>query len=177
MRVGNLFGGTLLGIILILIGLSALLRSFDINIPFGRIIIGILIIYVGIVILFGGSVINTDENIVMFGESNIRVGDFIEDEYNVIFGRGVIDLRDVNLENLDNRIEINTIFGSSEVLLDSSKPIRIDASSVFGQVRLPNGNSVSFGDLKYNNITDETNKTIYLKSSVVFGESKIRFVK
>jgi|AntRauTorcE11898_2_1112593.scaffolds.fasta_scaffold37517_1 predicted membrane protein len=177
MRVGNLFGGTLLGVILILVGLSALLRSFDVNIPFGRIIIGVLIIYVGIVILFGGSVFNTDENIVMFGESDIRVTNFIEDEYNIIFGSGVIDLRDINLENLDKEIEINTIFGSSEVLLDSSKPVRIEASSVFGQVKLPNGNSVSFGDLKYNNMTDETSKTIYLKSSVVFGESKIRFVK
>ena len=70
------------------------------------IIIGVLIIYVGIVILFGGSVFNTDENIVMFGESDIRVTNFIEDEYNIIFGSGVIDLRDINLENLDKEIEI-----------------------------------------------------------------------
>ena len=176
MRVGNFFGGTLLGIILILVGLSALLRSYNIDIPFGRIIIGILIMYVGIVILFGGGLFNTDENIIMFGDSDIRVTDIVEDEYNIIFGSGVIDLRDVNLEDLNREIEINTIFGSSEVLLDSTKAIRIKGSSVFGQLKLPNGNSVSFGDLNYNNITNQEDKVIYLKSSVVFGESKIRFV-
>ncbi|SRR6056297_307616 len=176
MRVGNLFGGTLLGIILILVGLSALLRSYNIDIPFGRIIIGILIVYVGIVILFGGSLFNTDENIILFGDSNIKVVDLVEDEYNIIFGSGVIDLRDVNLDNINKEIEINTIFGSSEVLLDSTKAIRIKGSSVFGQLKLPNGNSVSFGDLNYNNISNQEDKVIYLKSSVVFGESKIRFV-
>ena len=63
------------------------------------------------------------------------------------------------------------------MLLDSNKAISIEGSSVFGQLRLPNGNSVSFGDLNYNNITNQEEKVIYLKSSVVFGESKIRFVE
>lgn len=177
MRVNNLLGSTLIGVLFILVGIAALLRSFDINIPFGRIIIGLLIIYVGIAILVGGGIFIPDDNIVIFSDTNIKVVNEIEDEYTILFGSGTIDLTDINLDNITQLIEINTIFGASEVLLDSDKPIKLEASSIFGKATLPSGNSVSFGDLNYSNVTAEDEKFIYIKVSSVFGSTNIRFTR
>src|SRR6056297_3591259 len=126
MRINNLLGGTFLGVLLVLVGLAALLRSFNINIPFGRIIIGLLIIYVGIVFLLGGGIFIPDGNTIVFNSSNIKVNDNVESEYNIIFSSGIIDLTDLNPVDIKNEIEINTIFGYSEILLDSKKNISID---------------------------------------------------
>lgn len=177
MRFNNLLGGTFLGVLLILVGIAALLRSFNIDIPFGRIIIGLLIIYVGVAILVGGGIFIPEDNVTIFSNTNIKVIDNIENEYTILFGSGTIDLTDINLENLNNQIEINTIFGATEVLLASDKPIRMEVSSVFGKATIPTGNSVSFGDLSYNNVTDEDEKFINLKAAAVFGGTNIRFIR
>ena len=177
MRFNNLLGGTFLGVLFILVGIAALLRSFNIDIPFGRIIIGLLIIYVGVAILVGGGIFIPEDNVIIFSNSNIKVVNNIENEYTILFGSGTIDLTDINLENVSNQIEINTIFGASEILLASDKPIRIEASSVFGKATVPNGNYVSFGDLDYTNITTEEDNYINMKVASVFGGTNIRFVK
>ena len=177
MRLNNLFGGTFLGIILILVGIAALLRSFDINLPFGRIVIGLLIIYVGFAFLFGGGIFIEDGNTIVFNSSNIKVTDNIEGEYNIIFGSGIIDLTDVDPDNITTNIEINTIFGTSEVLLDSNKPMRIELSSVFGRATAPDGNAVTFGDYVISNKTNDNDYIINIKAAAVFGGTNIRFVK
>lgn len=178
MRVNNLLGGTFIGVLLILVGLSALLRSFGLNIPFGRIVIGLLIIYVGIAIMVGGGIFMPEDNTILFsGSSKIRVTDPIQDEYNIIFGSGVIDLTDIDTENLRSEIEINTIFGNSEVLLSSNKSVRINASAAFGRAETPNGNTVSFGELNYTKMADEDSNIINLKVAAVFGGTSIRYIE
>lgn len=177
MRINNLLGGTFLGVLLILVGLAALLRSFNIDIPFGRIIIGLLIIYVGVVFLLGGGIFIPDGNTIIFNSSNIKVTDNAENEYNIIFSSGIIDLTDLNPADAKDKIEINTIFGYSEVLLDSKKNISIDLSSVFGKATAPDGNTVTFGDYKFTNNVSESLSVIRIKSSTVFGGSEIKYIE
>jgi hypothetical protein len=177
MRVNNLFGGTFIGVLLVLVGLAALLRSFNIDVPFGRLIIGLLIIYVGAAILFGGGIIIPDGNTAIFSSTNIRVTDQINDEYTVIFGSGVIDLRDIKSDEVEKNIEINTIFGASEILLDSNKSVRMDVSSAFGRASMPDGNIITFGDYKYNNISEEDNNIVNIEVSTVFGSTNIRNIR
>lgn len=177
MRVNNLFGGTFIGVILVLVGLATLLRSFNIDVPFGRLIIGLLIIYVGVTILFGGGIIIPDGNTAVFSSRNIRVTDQINDEYSVIFGRGIIDLTDINSDVVKKDIKINTIFGASEVLLDSNKSVRMDVSSAFGKASMPDGNKITFGGYEYNNIAEEDNNIVNIEVSTVFGSTDIRNIR
>ncbi|MCF8009220.1 MAG: hypothetical protein K9K32_05595 [Halanaerobiales bacterium] len=177
MKSFSIFSGTTIGILLIFIGLTAILKTFDIEIPFVRILIGLLIIYVGVTILFGGTLIDIDHNTIIFSNKTLKVTDFNEDEYNIIFGSGVIDLSELPIQNHHKEIEINTIFGFSSVLLDSKKPIRLDVSSVFGIAETPDGNKINFGDYEYTNIKKNDNYILNLKSSVVFGNSKIKYSK
>lgn len=176
MRINFLFSSAFWGILLILFGLSALLRSFNINIPFGRIFFGLIIIYVGIAILSGGNIFITGQNNVFFNDIRIKVTDNIKDEYNIIFGNGVIDLTEISPENTGEEIEINTIFGSSQILISSSKPVELKATSVFGRATIPDGNTISFGDYSYSSGNTEENNPIEIEASVIFGSMEIKKV-
>lgn len=177
MRPFSIFSGTAIGILLIFIGLTAILKTFNIDIPFVRIFIGLLIIYVGATILFGGTLINIDQNTIIFSNKTFKITDYSEDEYNIIFSSGVIDLSELTINDYHKEIEINTIFSSSSILLDSKMPINLKVSSAFGVAEMPNGNKISFGDYDYTNIKEDDNYTLNLKSSVVFGSSTIKYIK
>ena len=75
MKIDFIFSGTFWGIILILFGISIFLRSFDIIVPFLRIIFGLFVIYVGITILSGGSIFTDDPNSAIFNEIAIKLSE------------------------------------------------------------------------------------------------------
>ncbi|MFW6014904.1 MAG: hypothetical protein ACOCZT_02385 [Halanaerobiales bacterium] len=165
------FGG-----LLILIGILAILRSFDFNIPIFRVVIALIFIYIGISILFGNHFIfnQINDNTVLFGNSDMKIVEIEkDDEFNIIFSSGIVDLRKLDITETQS-IEINTIFGSSEVLLNPDIPVDIEGSSAFASLRLPNGNSISFGDTKYKSANDESKPFLKIKSSSVFGSMDIR---
>ncbi len=174
MKINFLFTGTFWGIVLILFGISALLRSFNINIPVIRIIFGLIIVYVGISILAGGSVFTTGDNNVIFSDINIRVTDKIEDEYNIIFGNGIIDLREISPDNYGKKVEINTIFGASQILINPNTPISLEASAVFGRATAPDGSTVSFGDYSYRGGSTDDNNPLKIEANAIFGSLDIR---
>lgn len=177
MKISFLFSGTFWGVLLILFGLSSILKSFNINIPLARIFLGVIIIYVGIVMLFGGD-IYTGKNNIVFNDTNIKVTENISDKYNIIFGSGVIDLTEISPEKFRTGIEVNTIFGASEILIDSSKPVILNISSVFGKATIPDGNNITFGDYRYVNVDEEKNQdVIEIEGSVVFGSMEIRNIE
>ena len=175
MRIDFLFGGAFWGIVFILFGVAAILKTYDIHLPLFRVLFAIVFIYIGIAILTGGPTWNTPENTTIFNNIDIKVTDHIQDEYNIIFGKGIIDLTDIQPQEKWTDITVNTIFGSGKIIIDSSKPIKLKVSSVFAGANLPDGNSVTFGD--YNttyNGDDESKKYIDLEASVVFGNLEIK---
>lgn len=174
MRMNFLFSGTFWGVVLILLGISAILRTFNINIPFGRFFFGLFIIYLGLIILTGGNIFKHSQQNIIFNELDIKITDTINDEYNIIFGSGVIDLTEISPEKAKS-VEINTIFGSSEILINPNIPVIIKASSVFGKVSLPNGNSISFGDYKYTS-DNKDSEPIIVEVNVVFGSTEVKNV-
>lgn len=176
MRIDFIFTGTFWGILLILFGISIFLRSFDIFIPFMRIIFGLIIIYVGIAILSGGSIFTIDHNNVIFNEIDIKVTDNINDEYNIIFGKGVIDLTDISAENVNKKIEINTIFGSGEILINSEIPVKLKVSSVFGRAAVPDGTVITFGDYNYFGGDNSDNIPVEIEANAIFANVDIRSV-
>ena len=168
--------GLFWGLILIVIGLSIIFRIFfDINVF--RVVIAIVFILIGIKILIGRPVFHSTEgeNDVFFGEK--MISSMPEDgmTYNTIFGRTIYDFRDTNRVDQGTRISVSTVFGSTEILLSPSVPVKIKADAAFAEVKMPNNNSVSFGNITYvsDNVTDTTS-VLEIDAHVVFGTLKIK---
>jgi predicted membrane protein len=169
--------GLFWGIILIVIGLSIIFRMiFDISIF--RIIIAVAIILFGIRILIGKPNVFTshDENQVIFGEKSVQSNLINNTEYNTIFGKSVYDFRKIsNLSPGRTKLKVNTIFGSTEIILPESLPVKIKADAVFGAAIMPNGNTMSFGTVHYNSAnSDSASSYLYIEGSVVFGSVDIK---
>lgn len=166
------------GLLLILIGMSLVFRIvFNIDFPLFKIILAFILIFLGIRLLFGSfGVVNIKggENDVIFGEKHY---DHFEHkkEYNVIFGNGVYDFRDVDLEGGVKKVKLSTVFGGTEVKLSKDIPVRIRVDAAFAGAELPNGNTAVFGNTSYESPGLDMNEPyLDLKIDVVFGGVEVR---
>jgi len=138
---------------MIVIGFALIIKYvFNLDIPVGKIVIALFFIFIGIKLLVGQTKFfhtsNKETNII-FNDTRLNGKDISASEYNVIFGKLVLDLRDIELSDLPKRLEVNTIFGATEILINDSLPIHIKTEAVFSGARLPNGNTVTFGSSEY----------------------------
>lgn len=85
---------------------------------------------------------------VIFDEGKIEA-DGNKRDYNIIFGKGTVDLTKIKLGEKNKVFEINAVFGGGEVLIDENIPMKIKATGAFGGTRLPDGNTAAFGDRYY----------------------------
>lgn len=174
MRIGFLFTQTFWGVVLILFGISAILRSFNINIPFFRIFIALFFIYFGVSLMIGGPTFHRsyrDGSTAIFSNTKITAQDITEDEFSIIFGSGELDLRNLEADQIRN-IEINVIFGSGALIIDRDQLAEINVSSAFGSAKMPDGNNISFGEYSYRSpaLETEDRPDLIVDGSVVFGE-------
>ena len=170
-----LSSGIFWGFVVILFGVGILLKSvFHVNIPFFKILIGIIIIFFGISFIVDAMSQRKSEAI--FRNYNFNFGT-IEKEYNIVFSKGVFDFTNFNFSNYNGEfIKINSAFSKSEIYLSRNFEYEIRADSVFGVVSLPNGESVSFGNIaRLENAENSELKRINLHVSSVFGETKILY--
>lgn len=171
---GFIFSSFFWGAVIILIGLSIILNAvFNIKIPVFSIIIALIFIYLGLKILFGSFGIKTSKNTVVFSSSDLKSSNKNE-EYNIIFGRGTIDLTDIDLEEKQLFYEINVVFGKADVLIDPNIPLIIKVSSVFAGAHLPDGNVAAIGNNSYiSPAYVKGEKFISIEMDAVFGELNI----
>jgi predicted membrane protein len=167
--------GIIFGVIVILIGLSILFKDF----PFFRLFFGVLLIIWGVSVIVGGfghrwHWWNREPNNVVFGESNYSQAGSSK-EYNVVFGKSNFDFRNTPLPENGKQVSVHTVFGASDVLISKSMPVRITASSAFGEVRMPNGNSSAFGEVNYTNAAFKADSAcLDLRIEVAFGSAVVR---
>jgi len=140
------------GFLLILIGFSLIFKIvFNLDFPLFKVIVAFLFIFIGLRILFGSTGFNFNRrthNDVLFSER--KYSSFNDKkEYNVVFGKGVYDFRDINLHGSTKKIRISTVFGGSEIKLSRNIPVKILVDAAFAGVELPNGNSAVFGNAVY----------------------------
>lgn len=178
MRAGFMFSGLFWGILLILIGIAIIIKVFfKVEIPIFRLFFAFFFLYLGVSILIDGfgpkKYISEDgESTVMFQETEIT-DEEIQKEYNVIFGKSVINLTNIDLRNESREIHINTIFGASEIFIHPDLPVIIQAESAFGESKLPNGNSVAFGSAHYTSPNYRSDGFyLKIKASTVFGSTE-----
>jgi predicted membrane protein len=163
-----IWSGLFWGVILVLFGLSIILRhTLNIDIPIFKIVFAIILIYFGVKLLIGTS--NKNKDTIIFNKTRINATSK-NDEYNIIFGSGEIDLQ--NIETLQSNMnkEINVVFGSGRLYLPKNVPVVVKVETVFGESKLPDGKTDFFGDYIYRNNADPVNENVlYLEVNVIFG--------
>ncbi len=174
MRTCFIFSGVFWGAILILLGISIILRSLlNINIPLFQLLVAFFFIYIGISILAGGVCWRKYPRTIVFEEREVEGKP--HDRYDVIFGRGEIDLSKVSLEKGNVQVSVNTVFGSGVIKLNPQIPAEIKVDSVFAGAKFPDGNSIFMGRYTYRtkDFKKEENHLI-VDADVVFGALEIR---
>jgi predicted membrane protein len=172
-------GGLFWGIILIIIGISLIVKVvFKIDFPIMKVLVAFFFIYMGIKILagnFGFLKIKTGPNDVIFSESTFVHELNLPAEQNVVFGRGVFDFRNLRESSLPAEIHINTVFGNSEILIRKTMPVIIKVDAAFAGATLPNDNSTVLGSANYQSANfDETKPHLTIKTDAVFSSVKIK---
>lgn len=162
------------GIFLVSSGLFLILKHyFNWNIPTVRVLIGLFLVSLGLSLLIGGVGYKDQSNIVL-NEGSLKIESSGKD-YNIVFGQGTLDFSEANLEELEKKIEVNTVFGSCEILLPKDATVEIKANSVFSATRLPDGSNLSFGDRTYLSDPQEKGQADFtLEINTVFGNTEIR---
>ncbi len=169
MKMGFIFSQVFWGLFLVLLGVSFILKVlFHLDIPVFRLFVSFLLIYMGLRVLTGGFGCERNSRNMIFNDYQFRVT--ADGEYNVIFGRGVVDLTGYQVD-ANTRIKINTIFGSGLVKLDPAQPLKIKVNSAFAGAKMPDGNMISFGEYNYQTpaVKDDQPYGI-MEVNVVFGE-------
>jgi len=170
---GIIFSGGFWGVVLILLGVTVLLKAFfNLDIPVFRILFGFLIIVFGLSVFLGRPVGFSGKGDAVFSDVTFEAG---EDKYNTIFGKAVLDLKNIKIGETNKEIEVSTVFGETIVYLDPKIPTIVTANAAFGEVRLPGGNEASFGKKTHNNSSYKEGKPhLKLNVNVVFGSTKVR---
>ena len=188
--------GLFLGIFLLLIGLSILLRIFTgIDLPLGRIALGIFLIYIGVRVLTGSSWTSCkhewreglkNEHSVVFGEGTFKAdaesSSKRSKQFQIVFGKGTIDLAPLAAlppEQRPESVEINVVFGEAVVLLDPATDVLIHANSAFGEARMPNGDLVAFGSMNQSYPKPQATgalPVLKINGNVVFGSLRFKAV-
>jgi hypothetical protein len=167
------------GIILILIGLSLILKVvFHVDFPFFKFLFAFFLIYLGIRIFIGKDfrVFSDagDEQTVVFSQRTITQVESGK-EYNVIFGNGIFDLRNFEYSRDEEvNIKMNTIFGNTEVLINDSIPLEIKAHTVFAGCKMPDGNTTAFGESEYNSMGYHQPPNLRIEANTVFGGFQVK---
>lgn len=174
MKMGFVWTGVFWGSILVLLGLSVLLKAFfNIDLPFFRVIFGLFFIYLGFQIMTGGRHGKDQSCDAVFQETKITP-DGTTREHNVIFGKGNIDLTGIEVKDKTVEIKINTIFGDSILHLNPAVPTLVKASAAFGALRLPDGNMQAMGSLIYKTKSYvEGEPCLALEVNTVFGNTVV----
>ena len=170
--------GTFWGVIIILFGLSILLREvFHINIPFMKIIFGLLLIYWGVRVIAGSAWRNHSDNTAVFSDSEMQY-DPKHDDYDIVFGSGTIDLFKMDAPTQKRKIEVSVVFGNGTVVVNDSIPMKIEMNSVFGASILQDKRINALGkSYNYTSAYKEGEPFVLLETNVVFGRLTIESKK
>ena len=143
-----MFSAVFWGVIVVIIGLSIILRAFGIKIPVMSIMFGLLFVYIGMSILTCG-----------FG-CKAKCKAFMND-LNVLAS---------DAKEGGETVRVKTIFGESRIKIDTAKPVRVRIKAVFASAKTPDGNVISFGEYTYNTDSAKTSKSVLnVEVDTVFG--------
>jgi len=165
------------GVVVMLLGLSIILNAvFKIHFPLFKTILALFLIYVGMKMLYGAirPGYRNHEQSAVFGGSSFQPESIKDGEkFETVFGSQRIDLRNVQLQPGITAIDVDCVFGSQMIYIPSGVNIRVKGSSVFGSVKFPNGDQLSFGDRNFDEGRETDWPTLMIDADCVFGSITI----
>ena len=154
-------------VLLILFGIYILIRyCFNVNMPFilytpiFRMIFSIIIVFLGIYILIG---------VYYLGDN---IPDYKKRYYRLFFKTSNIDFSNIEIDRNIN-ITVDSIFSDTIIFINQNIQVYIKASSSFGSISLPTGDSISFGEVNF--IIGDSDKILYLNVNSAFGQIRILY--
>ena len=166
-----IFGGgfysskIVLGLLLTLTGIYLIIRycfnmPFILYTPIFRMIFSIIIMFLGIYILVG--VYYVGENLPKYKSAY----------YRIFFKTSSMDFTNLKIDRNFN-ITIDSAFADTIVFINQNIQVHVKASSAFGNISLPTGDSVSFGEINF--IMGNSDKILYLNVNSAFGQVRILY--
>jgi predicted membrane protein len=173
-----------IGLFFIFIGLEIMLKVFfNLSIPLMRLLFALLFVYIGVSIFVGRPILSHHRHGVCLDRGTNMFGSFSESlegkeladrQVSVVFGEKTLNLKGAKLAGEKAVLRLDCVFGSMKVMLDKDMPVKITGSSAFGNVVLPEANSVVFGSNKYESPNAAAGKPyLEIRASAVFGEITI----
>ena len=159
------------GIIIVLMGILIILDNFGIDIHFSKFFWPALLIFIGLSMLFKPSRKNCCEGDIIMNDAVSKAMNGKKD-YSVIFGQGEFDFTDMNPEK-DEKFEVNVIFGKGTLKVKKGAAYRINSTSVFGEVTLPDGKSTAFSERVFETKNSKDEKVLNIEANAIFGSLKI----
>ena len=174
MKMGFMVSGLFWGVVVVLFGVSILLRAvFHIDLPFFRVLFGLIVIYWGVCLLTNHNGCSSGSVKTVFTESKVAANGS-DREFAVIFGRNTVDLSGISVKDKTVRVKSATVFGETVLVIDPSVPARINISSAFASATAPNGNSVALGEMSYTTKDyKEGMNCLNIEADAVFGSLRI----
>ena len=167
---GLIFTGVFWSVVLVLLGVGVLLNVIlRTRIPFFRIFIALLLIYCGIALLFGPRW--HARRWQGFHESDRTFVSSQSNKHDLVFGSGEVDLTGLEVKDSVTREEVDVAFGQGRIKLRADVPVRVEVSSAFAEVKLPDHWHSGFGDHTYESKgLDKTKPYLLVKTDVAFGQ-------
>jgi len=156
---------------LFLIGVGILLVAkyyFKLSISMARIVGGVFFIAFGLSWLLGGFQTYSKSDM-FFNEGTIHVVQ-AQDDYNIVFSNGVIDLTNLPLKDGKTKVEVNVIFGKGTIKINPDITTVVNVNGAFAKAETPDGSSIAFGEHGYRTSGADDNKILYIDGNVVFGQ-------
>jgi predicted membrane protein len=174
MKMGFLSSGVFWGAVIVLLGISMLLKAvFHIDVPVFRIIFGLIIIWFGISLMTGWHGY-ASANTVVFSNLEVFPKENLKEGYSVVFGSARVDLSGADIKEKTVNVKLDTVFGETVIVVDKNMPIKVQVDSVFSGVRMPDGNTVAMGSMGYTSPGyKEGMNCLNIKADVVFGSLRI----
>lgn len=156
------------GLFLIVLGVSFIIKAlFGWDIPIFKVALGIALIYWGIQVLFDTQrpfcTINRKYN----ANSSCK-------GYSTVFGSQTINLSEIRLSQKPTYLQSNTVFGTTEIILDKDIPTELIINATFGTVELPKSGLEMVDSRRYVTPSGDKKPHLILTINCTFGTVLIK---
>lgn len=160
------------GSILVLFGAQLIIQAiFGVYIPLARVAFGLIIVYLGVMILTDNWSWFSYRNTYTYSKQYTHT----QDSHNVIFGTQNLDFSTINPDT-EQTVTVNSIFGTTRILLNKDIPTVVNASATFGTIKFPDHSELSNGSRTYysHHTHNHNEPVLTINANTTFGTIAIK---
>jgi predicted membrane protein len=167
-----------IGLVVLALGLLVAVELIaSVHLPIIRIILAIALVIIGARMLVHAWTRRNDLAVsaqAVLASKNFSQSGVLDRDarFDVVLGRGMVDLSGLEEPESDVTITIETLFGHAIVKLPPAIAYDVEGSSAFGEVRMPDRTATAMGSLVYRAHSDHRSR-LHLRVSAIFGACQI----